>query len=97
MRKSLASSALLVLLFGASSALINAQAALPPQPVLIAVGELTQTEAGVQADLSGLTNTLENGNPANILGGLGSGRPGLRAILLWRCQIVAPTPSISQI
>jgi Esterase-like activity of phytase len=73
LRKSFASSALLALLLGASSALMNAQAAPPPQPVLIAVGELTQTEAGVQADLSGLTNTLENGNPANILGGLGSG------------------------
>jgi hypothetical protein len=51
--------------------LMNAQAA--PQPVLIAVGELTDTRAGSFADLSGLTNTLENGDPANLLGGLGSG------------------------
>jgi len=40
---------------------------------LIAVGELTRTEAGSFTDLFGLTSTLENGNPANILGGLGSG------------------------
>jgi hypothetical protein len=41
--------------------------------VLIAVGDLTGSEAGSFTDLSGLTNTLENGDPANILGGLGSG------------------------
>lgn len=35
---------------------------------LIAVGSLTST-----TDLSGLTGTLENGNAANILGGIGSG------------------------
>src|SRR5262249_51511134 len=45
----------------------------PPQPVLIATGDLTGSEAGSFTDLSGLTNTLENGDPANILGGLGSG------------------------
>ena len=37
-------------------------------PILLAVGVLPGT-----ADLSGLTGTLENGLPANILGGLGSG------------------------
>ena len=35
---------------------------------LLAIGTLDGT-----IDLSGLTNTLENGVPANILGGLGSG------------------------
>jgi hypothetical protein len=35
---------------------------------LLAIGTLPGT-----TDLSGLTNTLENGVPANILGGLGSG------------------------
>jgi len=65
--------ALLALLLGASPAFVSAQTPPPPQPVLIAVGELTQTDAGFLSDLSGLTNTLENGNPANILGGLGSG------------------------
>src|SRR6516225_8668583 len=43
------------------------------QPVLLAVGTLTQSRAGVNADLSGLTYLLENGDPANLLGGLGSG------------------------
>ena len=43
------------------------------QPTLLAVGTLTQSRAGANADLSGLTNTLENGAPANMLGGLGSG------------------------
>lgn len=37
-------------------------------PTLIAIGTL-----GGTADLSGLTGTLENGLPGNILGGLGSG------------------------
>ncbi|MFX7106364.1 hypothetical protein ABTI05_19650, partial [Acinetobacter baumannii] len=34
---------------------------------------LTGSSAGADADLSGLSGTLENGLPANILGGLGSG------------------------
>jgi hypothetical protein len=42
-------------------------------PVLIARGELDGSTAGLNADLSGLTGTLENGVPANLLGGLGSG------------------------
>ena len=40
---------------------------------LVAVGNLTQSRAGSYTDLSGLTYTLENGVPANLLGGLGSG------------------------
>ncbi len=43
------------------------------QPTLLAVGSLTQSRAGDNADLSGLTYNLENGAPANLLGGLGSG------------------------
>lgn len=39
---------------------------------LIAVGELDQSRAGAFADLSGLHYTLENGVPANLLGGFGS-------------------------
>lgn len=40
---------------------------------LIAIGSLTGSSAGSYADLSGLTGNLENGIPANILGGIGSG------------------------
>src|SRR5215471_19179821 len=39
---------------------------------LLAVGTLNQSRAGAWADLSGLTYTLENGAPANLLGGFGS-------------------------
>jgi len=39
---------------------------------LIAVGTLDQSRAGSFADVSGLTYTLENGVPANSLGGFGS-------------------------
>ncbi len=42
------------------------------QPTLIAVGSLTESRAGANTDLSGLTYTLENQAPANLLGGLGS-------------------------
>jgi len=42
------------------------------QPTLIAVGSLTESRAGANADLSGLTYSLENQAPANMLGGLGS-------------------------
>jgi hypothetical protein len=42
------------------------------QPTLIAIGSLTESRAGANADLSGLTYTLENQAPANLLGGLGS-------------------------
>jgi hypothetical protein len=43
------------------------------QIALIAKGTLTGSSAGANADLSGLKKTLENGVPANLLGGLGSG------------------------
>jgi hypothetical protein len=43
------------------------------QVQLIANGTLTGSRAGSYADLSGLKGTLENGVPANSLGGLGSG------------------------
>ncbi len=43
------------------------------QPTLIARGTLTSSRAGYYKDLSGLNYTLENGVPANLLGGLGSG------------------------
>lgn len=43
------------------------------QVTLLAVGSLTQSDAGQNADLSGLTYKLENGAAANLLGGLGSG------------------------
>lgn len=43
------------------------------QVSLLAVGPLTSSSAGPYADLSGLHGTLENGVPANLLGGLGSG------------------------
>jgi hypothetical protein len=42
-------------------------------PILLAVGTLNGSSAGVNADLSGLTGTLENAVPANMLGGVGSG------------------------
>ena len=40
---------------------------------LLAVGSLTESKTGSYTDLSGLNYTLENGVPANLLGGLGSG------------------------
>jgi hypothetical protein len=43
------------------------------QGTLLARGTLTGSKAGSYRDLSGLNNTLENGVPANLLGGLGSG------------------------
>jgi hypothetical protein len=43
------------------------------QVTLLAVGTLTDSSAGPNADLSGLNYQLENGAPANLLGGLGSG------------------------
>jgi hypothetical protein len=42
-------------------------------PTLLAIGALTGSSAGSNTDLSGLREILENGLPANILGGLGSG------------------------
>ncbi len=43
------------------------------QITLLAKGTLTGSIAGPYADLSGLTNILENGVPNNLLGGFGSG------------------------
>src|SRR5215472_16343455 len=40
---------------------------------LLAVGTLDASRAGAWVDVSGLTYTLENGAPANLLGGFGSG------------------------
>lgn len=51
---------------------IIAPAAAQAQITLLAVGSLTKSKAGTYADLSGLHNTLENGAPANLLGGFGS-------------------------
>jgi hypothetical protein len=56
--------------------LLVAGLAAPPATAtvtLIADGTLTGSAAGVNADLSGLTGTLENGLSANLLGGVGSG------------------------
>lgn len=47
-------------------------AALPAQVTLLAKGTLTGSSAGSYTDLSGATNTLENGVKNNLLGGLGS-------------------------
>ena len=41
--------------------------------VYLANGSISGSAAGAGVDLSGLTGTLENGLPGNILGGLGSG------------------------
>lgn len=51
------------------AAILPAQA----QLVLLAQGQLTGSKAGAGKDLSGLNYTLENGLPANVLGGIGSG------------------------
>ena len=42
------------------------------QAKLIAKGKVTESRAGLYADLSGLDYNLEDGAPANLLGGLGS-------------------------
>jgi hypothetical protein len=60
----------LISLFTAALAL--ASSLVQAQPSLIAVGSLTESRAGANADLSGLTYPLENQAPANLLGGLGS-------------------------
>ncbi len=41
-------------------------------PILLAKGTLTGSSAGAAVDLSGLTGSLENGLPGNVLGGMGS-------------------------
>lgn len=68
-------------LFGASQA--NGQG------VLLARGTLTESSAGLYADLSGLNNNLENGAPANLLGGLGSGSRGDSGTRFLRCRTAA--------
>ena len=42
-------------------------------PIYLANGSINGSSAGANVDLSGLTGTLENGLPGNILGGIGSG------------------------
>ena len=59
-------------LMAAAIAALTMQSAMA-QPTLIAKGTLTASRAGSYADLSGLKGTLENGAPANLLGGFGSG------------------------
>ena len=61
----MAVAAVMLGLFGASQA--NGQG------VLLARGTLTESSAGLYADLSALNNNLENGAPANLLAGLASG------------------------
>jgi hypothetical protein len=60
---------LLALSFGAAVPLHSGAQTLP----LLAIGTLDDSRAGSFADLSGLHYTLENGVPANLLGGFGSG------------------------
>jgi len=62
-------------LFAASvlAVLTISLAPLHAQINLLTIGSLTSSSAGSNADLSGLTSTLENGAPANLLGGFGSG------------------------
>ena len=63
-----------ILISSISSILLSATAqAAITSGQLIAIGSLNGSTAGVNADLSGLTNTLENGVAANFLGGMGSG------------------------
>ena len=61
---------ILLLLALGSSLLVSRAGA---DVTLLAVGSLTGSRAGSNVDLSGLTYSLENGAPANLLGGLGSG------------------------
>src|SRR5262245_14274054 len=55
-----------------SVALALASSLVQAQPTLMAIGSLTQSRAGADLDLSGLTYILVTGTPANLLGGLGS-------------------------
>ncbi len=41
-------------------------------PILLAIGTLDGSSAGVGVDLSGQTGLLENGQAGNVLGGIGS-------------------------
>lgn len=62
-------------LFALAAAACVSLSAMPAhaQISLLANGTLEGSSAGSYRDLSHLTNTLENGVPANLLGGLGSG------------------------
>src|SRR4051794_15292197 len=55
-----------------ATTLLASTSAMASSPTLLAVGTLPDSSAGAGVDLSGLTGTLENGLPQNILGGLGS-------------------------
>ena len=57
----------------AASMLLAARSYAAADPILLAKATLTTTSAGYYTDLSGLTDILENGVPANLLGGMGSG------------------------
>jgi hypothetical protein len=70
MSKSYACRSVLLSLALMSSVAVSHAAA---QPTLLAIGNLTDTHAGSNTDLSGLDYSLENGAAANLLGGLGSG------------------------
>jgi hypothetical protein len=61
------------------------------QVKLIAKGTLTESSAGLFQDLSGLDYNLENGAPANLLGGLGRGLRGVLGTLSWRCRTAGRT------
>jgi hypothetical protein len=68
MKKFVCSSAVFIAALG-----LSAGSLLSAQVSLLAIGSFTETHAGPNADLSGLTYALENSAPANLLGGLGSG------------------------
>ena len=57
----------------AAAAVLAAAAPAGATVTLIAKGTVTGSSAGANVDLSGLTGTLENGLPGNVLGGMGSG------------------------
>ena len=59
--------------FAIAALAISTPLQISAQVALIAKGTLTGSPAGSNADLSSLKGTLENGVPANLLGGLGSG------------------------
>ena len=60
------------------------------QVKLIAKGTLTESSAGLFADLSGLDYNLENGAPANLLGGLGSALTWGTATRFWPYRTAGP-------
>ena len=62
----------LISMLTAAALALSASLGQAAQPTLIAIGSLTDSRAGANLDLSGLTYALENRAPANLLGGLGS-------------------------